>query len=248
VCVYYKNNRWRRLRIRSVSNSEVFPRRKRSFPRSLPEDRVKMSTDPKPAEKKPKAPRKPRPPAAHPPYNEMVVTAITTLKERNGSSRQKIIKFIQTKYKVGEGFETHVKMALRRGVKNGSLSQTKGTGASGSFKITKKAAEAKPAAKKPAAKKPAAKKATQAKKPAAKTPAGEKAKKPAAKKPAAQKAAKPKKPADKKKPAAAKASKPKAKKPPTKAGTPKKTAKPPAKKQTKKVAKSPKKKAAAPKK
>ena len=148
-------------------------------------------------------------PAEHPKYSVMVAEAIGALKERTGSSRQAIVKYISANYKVGDGAATHVKQALKRGVTAGVLSQPKGTGASGSFKVVKKEAPPKkkpaakkPAAKKPAAKKPAAKKATPKKKaagkkatpkkktPAKKKPAGKKAKKPAAKKPAAKKAAK----------------------------------------------------------
>ena len=103
---------------------------------------------------KPKVVRKP---AAHPSYNEMVVTAVTNLKERSGSSRQAIVKYIGANNPgVKEGFETHVKMALKRLVVKGTLSQPKGTGASGSFKIHK----VEKIVKKPVTKKPAAKKAT----------------------------------------------------------------------------------------
>ena len=152
----------------------------------------------KKAEKKKAAPKKP---ADHPKYSEMIAAAITALKERTGSSRQAIVKYISANYKVGDSAGTHVKLALKRGVASGALKQVKGAGASGSFKNVEKA---KPKAKKPAAKKPAAKKVKKAvaKKPAAKkTP--KKAKKPAAKK-TPKKAKKPaaKKPA--KKPAAKK--------------------------------------------
>merc|ERR1712050_348750 len=141
-------------------------------------------------------------PAEHPKYIEMISSAITALKERSGSSRQAIVKYIKAHYKVGDNVGTHVKLALKRGVVSGLLSQVKGAGASGSFKLVKKAEQKKkakkPAGKKPAAKKPAAKKAgkkpakkaakkTPKKKGAAKKPA---AKKPAAKKPAAKKAGK----------------------------------------------------------
>ena len=65
------------------------------------------------------------------------------------------------------GVGAHLKCVKHRGVTKG---QTKGVAASGSFKVTKKTAKAKPAAKKPtankpAAKKPAAKKAIATKKP-----------------------------------------------------------------------------------
>ena len=168
----------------------------------------------KKAEKKKAAPKKP---ADHPKYSEMIAAAITALKERTGSSRQAIVKYISANYKVGDSAGTHVKLALKRGVASGALKQVKGAGASGSFKNAEKAKPAK--AKKPAAKKPAAKKVKKpaaAKKPAAKkTP--KKAKKPAAKKtpkkakkPAAKKPAK--KPAAKKSAAKKKATPKKGKK------------------------------------
>ena len=176
-----------------------------------------------PAKKVSKA-KKPVKPAEHPKYNDMIKTAILALKDRTGSSRQAIVKYIKANYKVGENAGVHVKMALKRMLTAKLLVQTKGAGASGSFKLSeaakkvpkpkKKVVKKKPAAKKPK-KKPAAKKA---KKPAAKKakkPAAKKAKKPATKKPAAKKRAA-KKPAAKKKaakkPAAKKAAKKTAKK------------------------------------
>lgn len=122
-------------------------------------------------------------PADHPKYVEMIAAAIGSLKERKGSSRQAILKYIQANYKVGDGASTHVKLALKRGVASAALKQVKGAGASGSFKLPDKA---KPAPKKKAvAKKPSAKKA--------KKPAAKKAKKPAAKKATPKKKAAPKK-------------------------------------------------------
>ena len=144
----------------------------------------------KTGEKKKAAPKKP---ADHPKYSEMIAAAIVALKERSGSSRQAILKYVAANYKVGEGANTHVKMALKRGVASGDLKQVKGTGASGSFKVAEKAKPAKKKpAKKPAAKKPAAKKATpkKSKKPAAAKKATPKKKKAVVKKPAAKKAAK----------------------------------------------------------
>ena len=142
----------------------------------------------------------PKKPAEHPKYIDMIKAAIVSLKERNGSSRQAIAKYIKANYKVGDNSDVHLKMALKRGVASGQLSQPKGTGASGSFKVVKvaapkpkKAAAKKPAAKKPAAKKTpakkkaAAKKKSTPKKSAAKKPAKKAAKKPVAKKPAAKK-------------------------------------------------------------
>ena len=163
-------------------------------------------------------------PAEHPKYIDMAVAAVTALKERSGSSRQAILKYINANYKVSDSANTHLKGALKRGVAAGTLKQVKGAGASGSFKVAEKPKPAKKAvAKKPAAKKPAAKK------PAAKKPAAKKTPKKAAKKPAAKKATPKKKVA--KKPAAKKpaAKKPAAKKTPKKK-TPKKAAKKAAKK------------------
>ena len=158
----------------------------------------------------PKVKKAPKAPAAHPKYSVMIAAAITTLKDRTGSSRQAILKYICANYKVDAvKAAVQVRMALKRGVAKGALKMARASGkGAGSFKVVKvekpkKVKKAKkPKAKKvkkvkKAAKKPAAKKAKKpkkaAKKPAAKKPA---AKKPAAKKPAAKKAAK--KPAAKK--------------------------------------------------
>ena len=176
---------------------------------------------------KKKAPAKPKKPATHPKYSEMVGKAIAALKERGGSSRQAILKYIMANFNVGSDAKvvnSHLKLSLKAGVKNKSLKQSKGTGASGSFKIgevakpaKKKTTKPKKAVKPKAAKPKKAKtpKKAPAKKPAAKKPAGEKkAVKPKAKKPATKKtAAKPAKKATK---SPKKASKPK------KAKTPKK--------------------------
>ena len=171
---------------------------------------------------------KPKVPATHPKYTEMIAAAVGSLKERGGSSRQAILKYIVAKYNVGKNetvINTHLKMALRSGVKNGSLKQAKGTGASGSFRLGEKA---KAAPKKAVAKKPKAVVAKKAKSPkkavkkATKSP-----KKAAAKKTVAKKA---KSPAKAKKPAS-KVTKPKAAAKKPKAAKPKKAAvKKPAKK------------------
>ena len=65
------------------------------------------------ADKKKSAPKKP---AEHPKYIEMIVAAVGALKERKGSSRQAILKYIQANYKVTDGANVHVKLALKRGV------------------------------------------------------------------------------------------------------------------------------------
>ena len=148
--------------------------------------------------------KKPAKPSTHPKFSEMIVAAVTALKEKKGSSIQAIKKYILANYKVEDkAVATFVKGNLKRMVDSGALKQVKGTGASGSFKLAEKPK---------AVKKPAAKKATKSPKKAAKKPA---AKKTATKKPAAKKAAKPAKKAPAKKPAAAKkaaAKKPAAKK------------------------------------
>merc|ERR1712242_435541 len=158
---------------------------------------------------------KPKKPAEHPTYAVMIAAAIAALKDRTGSSRQAILKYICANYKVDAAKAgQHLRMALKAGIKKATLKMAKESGkGAGCFKLVKvekpkkvKAVKPKkpaakkakkPAAKKPAAKKPAAKPAA---KKAAKKPA---AKKPAAKKPAAKKAAKPAKKAAPKKKAAA---------------------------------------------
>merc|ERR1712045_525183 len=146
--------------------------------------------------------KKPKAPAAHPKYSVMIAAAIKALKDRTGSSRQAIMKYICANYKVDAAKAgVPLKLALKKGVAAGTLKMAGAAGkkGAGSFKIGEKAkAEKKPkkkvVKKKPAAKKakkPAAKKAKKlAAKKAAKKPAGKKAaKKPAAKKPAAKKPA-----------------------------------------------------------
>ena len=106
--------------------------------------------------------------AAHPTYIKMVSAAIAALKERNGSSRQAVLKYIMDNYKLGSDqkpVNSRLKVALRNGIAKGVLKHVgTSTGANASFKLAEKAA-AKPkkvkspkkkAAKKPAAKEPAA--------------------------------------------------------------------------------------------
>merc|ERR1712242_374043 len=128
--------------------------------------------------------------ASKPKYSVMIAAAITSLKDRTGSSRRAVLKYICANYKVDAAkAAVQVRLALKRGVAKGALKMARASGkGAGSYKVVKaekpkKVKKAKkPKAKKPkkvkkAAKKPAAKKA--AKKPAAK----------AAKKPVAKKAA-----------------------------------------------------------
>ena len=65
---------------------------------------------------------------SHPPYLEMIVAAVEHLKERNGSSRQAILKYITTTYELGVDAKmanVHLKQALKRGVTTGTLKNTK---------------------------------------------------------------------------------------------------------------------------
>merc|ERR1711970_1079047 len=139
---------------------------------------------------KPAKAKKAAKPAAHPPYASMITAAIKGLKDKKGSSRQAILKYVVANNKVDAAKAgVRVKLALRKMVaaKKIVAAAAAGKKGAGSFKLP---------AKEPKAKKPAAKKAKKPK--AAKKPAAKKAKKPAkkaakpkaAKKPAAKKAAK----------------------------------------------------------
>jgi hypothetical protein len=213
---------------------------------------------------------KPKKPSTHPAWAVMLQNAVKALNERGGSSIPAIKKYILANYQVDpDKVSPHMKRGMKAALTAGTLSQVKGKGMSGSFKLggSAKAKAAKPkVAKKPAGEKkkvasPKKKSATPKK---AKPASGDAKPKKVKKSPAKPKAAgAAKKPASPKKAGA----KPKvAKKPasPKKAGTPKKakvtkpktakapkTPKAPKPKTTKKVTKTtpkPKKAAAAPKK
>ena len=142
-----------------------------------------MSDAPAAKPAKAKKATKPKKPAAHPPVASMVTAAIKNLKDRKGSSLAAIKKYISANYKCDVAkLAPFIRKFLKKAVADGKLTQVKGTGASGSFKVAASAKAEKP--KKKAVKKP---KKTAAKK--AKKPAGEKK----AKKPAAKKAKSPKK-------------------------------------------------------
>jgi len=72
-------------------------------------------------------------PPDHPPYQEMIRTAIQNLKDRSGSSRQAIKKYISANYKVGDNSNNQVNLAIKRGVASGDFLQPKGP--SGPVKI-----------------------------------------------------------------------------------------------------------------
>lgn len=172
--------------------------------------------------------KKPRAKPNHPRTSEMVSSAIKSLKERGGSSLQAIKKYIAANYKVDpEKFAPFIKKYLKAAVASGELVQTKGKGASGSFKLSSASKPEKAAASSAPARGRGASGAKEKKQ------APAKAKKSAPKSP---KKAAAKKGSEKKKPAA------KPKKSPSKA---KKVSKVPTKKpkapKPKKVAKTPKK-------
>merc|ERR1712071_236526 len=118
---------------------------------------------------------KPKVPAAHPPFASMIATAIKALKERNGSSRQAILKYIVANNKIGDAAkaQVHVRVALKKMIaaKKVVAGGAAGKKGAGSFKLP----VAPKAEKKPNAKKPKAAKNPAAKKPAAKKPAAKKA-------------------------------------------------------------------------
>lgn len=90
--------------------------------------------------------KNPRAKPNHPPTSEMVNNAIKNLKERGGSSLQAIKKYISANYKVdAEKLSPFIKKYLKAAVASGGLVQTKGKGASGSFKLSSGSSVAKPA-------------------------------------------------------------------------------------------------------
>ena len=135
--------------------------------------------------------------ATHPTFASMIATAVTALKERNGSSRQAILKYILANFKPGDPVKAqgHVRIALRKMIaaKKIVAGGAAGKKGSGCFKLPAPVKAEKPAKK--TVKKPVDKKA--AKKPAVKKVAAKPAAKKAVKKPAAKKSAV-KKPAAKK--------------------------------------------------
>merc|ERR1712215_140639 len=99
-------------------------------------------------------------------YLEMVTDAITTMKDRSGSSRQAITRHILETYKIDAAKVIHIRKAIAHGMEKGILKQarTSGKGA-GSFRVAK---EEKPnKATKP--KKPVAKKVVKSSSPGAST-------------------------------------------------------------------------------
>nr|CDS25607.1 Histone H1 delta [Hymenolepis microstoma] len=99
--------------------------------------------------KAPKALKAKKASTAHPPFAKMIIEAIASLKEKGGSSRQAILKYIKNHYKVDEKIaEVNVRRVLVSATAAGKLVRVKGAGASGSFKISQKAEKPKAAVKK----------------------------------------------------------------------------------------------------
>lgn len=96
--------------------------------------------------------KKPKASPQHPKVAEMVNTAISFLKDRKGSSLQAIKKYIASQYKVDvQKISPKINKYLKNSVESGTLIQTKGKGASGSFIMashTKEKAKPKSAAPK----------------------------------------------------------------------------------------------------
>ncbi|RKO92642.1 linker histone H1 and H5 family-domain-containing protein [Blyttiomyces helicus] len=166
--------------------------------------------------------------AAHPAYKEMIVKAIASLAEKNGSSRHAIKKYIFANFKVTPGAlaDAHLKLALKRGVDASEFVMPKG--AAGMIKLAPELKKATKVAEKKAAAAPAVKKVKKAvAKPAAATKAtAKKVTKVAAKKAVVKKVAKA--PAAVKKTAAPKKAATVKKAAPKKAAAPKKKAATPA--------------------
>ncbi|XP_011693209.1 PREDICTED: late histone H1-like [Wasmannia auropunctata] len=75
--------------------------------------------------------------SSHPPTSEMVTAAIKELKDRKGSSFQAIKKYVVSTYKMdGEKVAPYIKRYLKTAVSAGAVVQTKGKGATGSFKLS----------------------------------------------------------------------------------------------------------------
>lgn len=89
--------------------------------------------------------------ADHVSYQDMIIDAIVTLKERNGSSRVALKKYIKANHKNivdGKMFDSLFNRALKSGVEKGIFAQPRG--ASGGTKLAKKVpktATTKPSAK-----------------------------------------------------------------------------------------------------
>merc|ERR550517_1666936 len=90
--------------------------------------------------------KKPKAPAAHPKYSVMIAASIKALKDRTGSSRQAILKYICANYKVDAAkAAVHVRTALKKGVAAETLKMAAAAGKKGAgcYKLGEKAKEVK---------------------------------------------------------------------------------------------------------
>lgn len=72
----------------------------------------------------------------HPKVSEMVLLSIAMLNDRNGSSVQAIKKYISSNFNVEEKkISAYIKRYLLMAVASGTIIQTKGKGAAGSFRL-----------------------------------------------------------------------------------------------------------------
>ncbi|WKY13537.1 hypothetical protein Q1695_004407 [Nippostrongylus brasiliensis] len=134
--------------------------------------------------------KNPIPSPSHPTYLTMIKGAVLALNESKGASKPAILKYLAQHYQLGENLpkiNNHLCTALRKALRDGNIEQTKGHGASGSFKVSsapvkktkptraaKKPVEVKPT--KPAEEKSVKQPKKKTKKPAAKAAKAKKAK------------------------------------------------------------------------
>ncbi len=71
----------------------------------------------------------------HPRYIDMIIRALSALRSRRGTSREALERYIKTNYDVGAAFETHFRMALRKGLMDGTLAYHKGVRSIGRFEL-----------------------------------------------------------------------------------------------------------------
>ncbi|XP_019400708.1 PREDICTED: histone H1-like [Crocodylus porosus] len=165
---------------------------------------------------------------AGPSVTELITQAVSASQDRKGLSLAALKKVLAAGGYDVEKSNSRIKLGLKSLVNKGILVQTKGTGASGSFKLGKKPGETKAPkrvaaaakSKKPVAKKPKIPPAVKKSPKKAKKPVASAAKKAPAKSPKKAKPVKAKKVV--KSPAKAKAVKPKVAKPKAKKAAPKK--------------------------
>ena len=138
---------------RAASPRKASPKRAASPRKASPKKRspAKRPASPRKASPRKASPRKASPrkaspkrkkkttkkAAAHPMYKDMIASAIKALKQRGGSSRQAISKYIAGHYRVGDNSNVHLRMAIKRALASGMLIQS--TNHSGTFRLSEAA-------------------------------------------------------------------------------------------------------------